>query len=231
MVSADNKWLLLAERIVDEWAEITFPRPAVALDGYEQSDGCYWCGGGEESTMPCSCGNRRMAWLRTFRLGEYDSPLAECICRGKYSAWLMMLEYLGLELGERIRGCVPPNSILVPIPMPLIRRYFRRVDHTGVLTKYVSQASGIPIRRALWRKESAPQAGMTAAQRQKMRRNCMLLRPFPRIKGKNAILIDDVLTTGTTLEVAANKLKMGGVASVRVGVLAVTKRPKKGKIL
>ena len=36
MVSADNKWLLLAERVVDEWAEITFPRPVVTLEGFEQ---------------------------------------------------------------------------------------------------------------------------------------------------------------------------------------------------
>ena len=200
MVSADNKWLLLAERVVDEWVEITFPRPVVALEGFEQSDGCYWCGTGEKIGLQCQCDSRRLAWLRTFRLGEYEAPLAECIFCGKYSAWLLMLEYLVTKLGERIRDCVPPNSAVVPVPMPLIRRYYRRVNHTAVLVKYVSRASGIPIKHALWRKESVPQAGMTAAQRKNIRRNCMLLRPFPRIKGKNAILIDDVLTTGTSLK-------------------------------
>jgi len=57
----------------------------------------------------------------------------------------------------------------------------------------------------------------------------MLLRPLTRIRGKNIVLIDDVLTTGRTMEVATNKLKSKGVSSVRIAVLAVTKMPKKGK--
>ena len=51
----------------------------------------------------------------------------------------------------------------------------------------------------------------------------------PRIKGKNVILIDDVLTTGKTLEIATNHLKSAGVLSVQVAVLAVTEMPQKGK--
>jgi len=231
MDSADNKWLLLAEQIVEEWAGITFPRPSVALEGFVQSDGCYWCGKGEEGDANCECGKRTLHCLRTFRLGEYESPLSECICRAKYSAWKMMLEHLGTMLGERIRGCVPPNSILVPVPMPPVRRFFRRVNHAGVLAKYASLASGIPLRHPFWRRESAPQASLTAVQRKKMRRNSMFLLPFPRIKGKHVVLIDDVLTTGKTLEIVSNKLKGGGVLSVRVAVLAVTKMPKKGKKL
>jgi predicted amidophosphoribosyltransferase len=43
------------------------------------------------------------------------------------------------------------------------------------------------------------------------------------------VLIDDVLTTGKTLEVATNKLRSADVLSVRVAVLAVTKMPKTGK--
>ncbi len=128
MDSAENKWLLLAEQIVEEWAGITFPRPSVALDGFVQSDGCYWCGKGKNSNDTCKCGRNALPWLRTFRLGEYEAPLAECICRAKYSAWNMMLEHFGTLLGERICGCVPPNSILVPVPMPPVRRFFRRID-------------------------------------------------------------------------------------------------------
>jgi predicted amidophosphoribosyltransferase len=57
----------------------------------------------------------------------------------------------------------------------------------------------------------------------------MWLRPFARIRGKNILLIDDVLTTGKTLEVASNKLKEGGVLSIQVAVLAVTELPRNGK--
>jgi predicted amidophosphoribosyltransferase len=57
----------------------------------------------------------------------------------------------------------------------------------------------------------------------------MWLRPWARIKGKNILLIDDVLTTGKTLEVASNTLQAAGVLSIQVAVLAVTNLPQKGK--
>jgi predicted amidophosphoribosyltransferase len=57
----------------------------------------------------------------------------------------------------------------------------------------------------------------------------MRLRPWARVKDKNVLLIDDVLTTGRTLEVASNTLRMAGVLSIQVAVLAVTNLPRKSK--
>ena len=76
---------------------------------------------------------------------------------------------------------------------------------------------------------STPQAAKSASMRKCLSNKTMHIRPWPRIKGKNVILIDDVLTTGKTLEIATNHLKSAGVLSVQVAVLAVTEMPQKGK--
>ena len=229
MRSASNRWLLLLDRLIEDWVGMTLPRPVVAMKDFIQEDGCIWCGETIRENEPCPCAGRRLYWIRVFRLGLYQEPLSASILRGKYSAWVEMLTLLGQLLGERIKGCVPPNSLIVPVPMPLLRRWFRRVDHSHLIAVHASISSGIPIRRALFRRNTIPQAAKTASGRKSLPRNAMWLRPWARIKGKNIILVDDVLTTGKTLEVAANKLKKGGVSSVQVAVLAVTQLPRKDK--
>jgi ComF family protein len=229
MNSASNRWLVLLDHFMEDWMGMTLPRPAVAMQDFIQEDGCLWCGETIQKREQCTCANRRLHWNRVFRLAAYDEPLSLCILQAKYAAWPEMLALLGKLLGERIRGCVPPNTIIVPVPMPLLRRFFRRIDHANLLAVHVSKASGIPMRQALFRRNSVPQAAKTASGRKSLPHNAMWLRPWARIKGKNVLLIDDVLTTGKTLEVAANQLRNGGVSSIQVAVLAVTELPRKGK--
>ncbi len=220
---------MLLDDLVEDWIGITLPRPAVAMQEFIQKDGCNWCGETIRKNEPCPCASRRLKWNRVIRLGAYKEPLSSSIVQGKYSAWSDMLAYMGKLLGERMKGCAPPNSVIVPVPMPMMRRFFRRIDHSYVIAVHASVASGIPLKRALLRRNATPQAAKTATGRKKMSRNSMWLRPLARAKGKNVILVDDVLTTGRTLEVASNILKDNGVKSIQVAVLAVTELPRKGK--
>lgn len=229
MNSASNRWLLLLDALIEDWIGITLPRPVVAMKDFMQEDGCQWCGETIRPNEPCPCATRRLYWNRVIRLGAYDEPLSSSILQGKYAAWREMLVLLGRLLGERIKGCVPPDTVIVPVPMPLMRRFFRRVDHSYLIAIHASKASGLPMQRVLCRRNSAPQATKTASGRKTLPRNSMWRKPWTKIRGKNVLLIDDVLTTGKTLEVAANKLREGGVSSVQVAVLAVTELPRKGK--
>ncbi len=229
MIPAPHRWTILFDKIIDAWFGILIPRPSVMLKGFEQSNGCYWCGKEVDDGSGCACTDWNPPWSRVIRLGNFEKPLSECIACGKYSGWDIGLEFLGKLLGDRIRGSVPPDSIVVPVPMPPMRRFFRGIDHSAVIARHAARVARLPMRRALWRIESATQASKTASARKKMKRNIMRMRPLARVRGKHVVLIDDVLTTGKTLEVATNKLKNAGVLSVRVAVLAVTKMPKKGK--
>jgi ComF family protein len=231
MNSATNRWLVLLDHLIEDWVGMVLPRPVVAMQGFVQEDGCSWCGETIHPEEPCPCATRRLYWTRVFRLGAYAPPLSVSILQGKYAAWPEMLALLGTLLGRRIRGCVPPNTVIVPIPMPLIRRWFRRIDHTYILAVHASKASGLPMRRALWRRETTPQAAKTASGRKLLPRNSMWLRPLARMQGRNVLLIDDVLTTGKTLEVASSILQRAGTRSIQVAAVAVTELPRKGKKL
>lgn len=224
-----KRWQVVLDQFIDDWIGLTSPRPRVTLGAFQQTDGCYWCGCDIESYTICQCTNRHLKWSRVFRLGKYESPLSDCILQGKYSAWKAILQLLGELLGTRLKGCVPPNSIVVPVPMPPFRRYFRRIDHAAEIARTLSKQSGLPMRKVLWRKESLPQAAKTASARQKLKKNMIRMKPFANVDGKSVVLVDDVLTTGRTLEVACDILRAAGATSVVVAVVAVTQLPRKVK--
>ena len=223
-----KRWHAVFDKFVEDWMGLTLPRPRVALDGFVQSDGCSWCGVQVDDDQ-CDCARRRLQWSRVFRLGTYRPPLSTCILQGKYMAWPEMLELLGTMLGERMKGCVPPRSVVVPIPMHPMRRFFRRIDHTDVIARHAARASKLPFRKLLSRMNTTPQAALTATGRKALKRSSMRRRMLARIRGRSVILVDDVLTTGRTLEVAASTLRAAGAISVVVAVLAVTDMPRKAK--
>ena len=183
MNSASNRWLVLLDHLIEDWVGITLPRPAVAMQDFVQQDGCLWCGETVQEHEPCPCAHRRLKWNRVFRLGAYDKPLSSSILQAKYAAWPEMLALLGKLLGQRIRGCVPPNTVIVPVPMPLLRSFFRRIDHAHLLAVHVSKVSGIPLQKALFRRNSVPQAAKTASGRKSLPHSAMWLRPWARVKG------------------------------------------------
>ena len=215
-----------AEEFAAYWIGRQFPRPEVALGEESQTPYCNWCGQNNDVLTHCTCGCRSLKWSRVIRLGMYEPPLSTCIIRGKYSRWHDVLELMGKRLGQRIRGCVPPNAVIVPMPMPFIRWWFRGINHSAVLAKYVARSSGLARRNLLLRKESPPQAGMSANQRTQLNMKNIRPRPFGKLHGKPVVLVDDVLTTGRTLEVAAKSLRSIGASTITVAVVAVTNLPE-----
>jgi len=224
------KYLEEAEEIAAYWVGRHFPRPSVALGEESNVQYCSWCGQTEEDDPFCTCGTRSLAWSRVIRLGSYEPPLSTCVIRGKYSKWYEVLELMGRRLGMRVRGCVPPNAVVVPMPMPYLRWWFRGINHSGVLAKYVAQTAGLRRRNPLLRKETPPQAGMSASGRSRLKTNSIHPIPWANLRGRPVVLVDDVLTTGRTLEVAAKALRSIGASTITVAVVAVTnfdERPKK----
>ena len=102
--SASNRWLLLLDKLIEDWMGMILPRPVVAMKDFVQEDGCDWCGETVRESEPCPCATRRVYWNRVFRLGAYAEPLSSSILQGKYAAWNEMLVLHGTLLGKRRRG-------------------------------------------------------------------------------------------------------------------------------
>ncbi|HJN72186.1 MAG TPA: phosphoribosyltransferase family protein [Phycisphaerales bacterium] len=218
------------EEIAAYWIGRHFPRPDIALGDEVDEPFCSWCGQTEDVLSFCTCGTRTLPWSRVIRLGSYKPPLSTCLIRGKYSRWYEVLELIGHRLGRRVRGCVPPHTVVVPMPMPYLRWWFRGINHSAVLAKYVAQSAGLQRCNPLLRKETPPQAGLSASGRTRLKINTIRSFPWANLRGKPVVLVDDVLTTGRTLEVASKALKSIGASTITVAVAAVTnyeESPKK----
>lgn len=116
------------------------------------------------------------------------------------------------------------DSILIPIPLYWLRLVSRRYNQSAILANAMSKISGqVCWADALIRlRHTPPQGHKSAKDRYQNVSGAFDVNPsyIEKIKDKNIILIDDVFTTGATLDECAKVLKSAGVTSVNVLTVA-----------
>ncbi|MGL4825363.1 MAG: ComF family protein [Alphaproteobacteria bacterium] len=119
-------------------------------------------------------------------------------------------------------------DLVVPVPLHWTRLWQRRFNQSAVLAKFVSEKTGIPSSpMALKRIRATPSQGLMARnQRFKNVEGAFQVskKYKPSLKGKVVILLDDVHTTGATLNACAKILKKAGTKEIRVLTLTRTVR-------
>jgi ComF family protein len=175
-----------------------------------------------EQCPPC---RRRSGLIEAARAAAaYEGSLREIIHAFKYegrrglaSPLAAMMRVAGIEiLGDA--HCV------VPVPLHAWRRMRRGFNQADDLARRL----GVPVLRALWRvRATAPQTGLNAAARRRNVRHAFRLSPFLSrarrqrlVEGRIVVLVDDVRTTGATLEACAAALERAGAREVRALTVA-----------
>ena len=137
---------------------------------------------------------------------------------------------LARELAALVRPlpAVPrfaPDTVVTWVPMPEGRKRERCIDHGECLARAVAEELGLPVRPLLRRDhEKAPtQATLNREQRERNLKGAFA--PLGNIDGP-VLLVDDVLTTGTTARRCIEALRQGGAAEI--SVLTVT-RSERGR--
>lgn len=110
---------------------------------------------------------------------------------------------------------------LVPVPLHPARRRERGFNQADLLAELLSQRTSIPLQPVLERiRYTKTQTAFDRAERMENLRNAFRLRKNAAVQGYRVLLIDDVLTTGSTLSECARVLKVAGALSVHAATAA-----------
>jgi len=112
------------------------------------------------------------------------------------------------------------QAVIVPIPTATSRRRIRGFDQSQLIAKYLAQKSGLVMTSALARSGQSRQVGSKRDQRLKQLGSAFRVVKPHAVRGKAVVLVDDVLTTGATIEAAASVIKAAGAKQVDAVIFA-----------
>jgi ComF family protein len=150
--------------------------------------------------------------------------LREVILRMKHVSGEGLTEVLGelwaCHMDKRLRDL--KADVIVPVPLYWWRRWTRGYNQSAVLAQALARQLCIPCRTRWLRRvrHTARQAILSAAARRPNVQEAFFAPARAELRGKIVLLVDDVLTTGSTANDAARALREAGVARVVVAVLA-----------
>jgi ComF family protein len=179
---------------------------------------CYRCSRATEGYAVCVDCQPQTPLRRVAVAIPYDGLAKQLVHSLKFER----AQYAAREMGGILKihaDYFAPDAVFVHIPTATSRVHTRGYDHAALLARAVARESGRSRRRLLARVGQARQVGASRAQRLEQLSGAFRPVHLPDIQGRHIVLVDDVLTTGTTLESAARVLLAAGAA--RVDALAV----------
>lgn len=183
---------------------------------------CPVCGGdlnGIFDICPDCLAEPKRKWEHAFAVFRYTEGAAEAVRRFKYGGDVA----LARPLGRLLAGVIDTPEVyseIVPVPLHWIRYLQRGYNQSVLLGEELSRWSKIPLARRLKRvRNTKHQAFLEKEDRKKNIKGAFVVRKPEQINGKRVLLIDDVMTTGSTLAECADILTRAG-AIVDVAVIA-----------
>jgi ComF family protein len=190
---------------------------------------CLTCGapippvGAAGSTCP-RCAKLTLHFDRTTAIGLYQEPFRDLILRTKRRMGTTLALGLGKMLTDRIVALTPSirPDVVVPIPMHWRRRLRRGVNGPELIAECIAQRLRAPLANRLLKRtrNTPPQSSLPRGERLGNVRGAFVKRAGYHLEAAHVLLVDDVMTTGSTCSEAARALKQGGAAQVSVAVLA-----------
>ncbi len=171
----------------------------------------------EKNRILCyNCLARRPSFERLQALFAYRKPVSSFVGKLKFSGQLHFAKVLGNLMAENLTPFRPVDCI-IPVPLHLLRQQKRGFNQALEIATIVANKHKIPLNKWCCTKKisTAPQSTLTAIRRA----NNISVKSFsiaPTFKAKHVLIIDDVVTTGATVEALTVALKNAGVLTVEV---------------
>lgn len=189
---------------------------------WHESQQCPVCALPQPQGGPCGqCLQSRPAFDQTFAALDYRFPVDALLHACKYRGQLGIAQLLGQLLAMHLALDSSPDA-LIPMPLHPTRLRERGFNQAVEIARPVAQRLGIPLELngVLRIRPTAAQAGLSLRERQRNLRHAFACtRDWT---GCHVILIDDVMTTGATLNALAQAFKTAGANRVTCWVVART---------
>ncbi len=178
---------------------------------------CYKCNKLTKQNAVClSCRSklRRVWWA-----GTYENHFKMIVSQMKLGRKRLIARQVGQYLADTL-PFLSENTLVVPVPTAQKRVRRRGFDHSVLMAQHLAKAKSLPYLNILRRTNNLDQIGKKRSERIAQMKNSFELKNSIDLNGKSILLVDDVLTTGATLESAAKTLRANGASHVDAVVIA-----------
>jgi ComF family protein len=200
--------------VVSGLLDVLAPPGCTACDAPCGATFCDACG------APAPAATRSLDGLPLIVAGAYAPPLSTAIARFKYEGRPELSRYLSRLLAPGLLGLeLCPTTVLVPVPLHPRRLATRGYNQAALLAQELASKRHLACepRLLLRTRETERQVGKARAARLTNASGAFALR---RSGPDSVVLVDDVVTTGSTVRACAQALAAGGVRVVAVVALA-----------
>ncbi len=177
---------------------------------------CVYCGRNLMENQQCvDCVGKTTNLNQIFVWGEHEGPLRLALHQLKYRRDVGLGEALSNNLVELLKVKKVMADIVVPVPLGRKRHRDRGYNQSALLARPLALALGLPYSsRALKRKrDTRTQVGLSIEQRRKNVEGAFEAK-LGLVAGKKVLLVDDVMTTGATMNAAGQALKQAGATEI-----------------
>jgi competence protein ComFC len=159
---------------------------------------------------------------------RYSGIVRNALINYKFNDKSSFYKALGKLMSERVKKMTNYRNfdIIASVPLFKQRQNVRGYNQAALMAKEISKELGIPNDfKLLFRKRNTKSQSLLSRQeRLENLRDAFEVKEINKVKGKNIILIDDVLTTGSTLNECGKALKIAGAGKIAAIVMATGRK-------
>lgn len=202
-------------------------RDCSGLQRREFVPACFWCGALGEGARTCPGCRRRSYLFAASAAGEYTPQLRALVRRYKFDHQRVAVAPMAALLAERLKLFVPAGVWVTGVPSATTHVRRRSFDHGRLLARATARGAGYAFAPVLRRTGQQRQVGANRERRLKQLKETFYVPQGQAalVAGRDWLVVDDISTTGASLNEAARALKAAGGRRVFAVVLA--KKDKK----
>lgn len=193
--------------------------------------GCNICGLPLVATEADTCGRCLAEPPKIDRMRAavaYDELPRAIAIRLKYGRKVALARTMARYMAPLLDAS-PSDATLIPVPLHRWRLWSRGFNQSGLVARELARRTGLPSENDLLRRtrRTQPLKGMNHGQRRQAVRGAFAVADAARTRGRDFVLVDDVLTSGSTAEACAKVLRKAGARRVELICWARVVRPSR----